>query len=151
MSSLNKVILIGNLGKEPEIKHFEGGGLMARFSLATSDFYKGKDGQRVEHTEWHHIVMFRTLAENVEKLQMKKGQLVCIEGRIRTRSWEDRDGKKHSMTEILAEGMNLLGKRMTNENGGTSSTDSGEAGYMQAIPPPSIPESGPDTTGDLPF
>jgi len=151
MSSLNKVILIGNLGKDPEIKHFEGGGLMARFPLATSDYYKGKDGQRVEHTEWHNIVMFRHLAENVEKLQLKKGQLVCIEGRIRTRAWDDRDGKKHYMVEILAEGMNLLGKRLPNENGGSQHADASDSGFVPAVPPPSIPESGPDTTGDLPF
>ena len=93
--------------------------------------------------------MFKLLAENIEKLQIKKGQLLCVEGRIRTRSWDDRDGRKHYMTEILAESVNLLGRRMGADP--AAHNEGSDTGFTPPAPPPAITEQGPDTTGDLPF
>ena len=88
MAGINKVILIGNLGKDPEIRTLESGAKVANFTLATSEFYKDKEGKRVEQTEWHNIVLWRTLAETAEKW-LKKGEKIYLEGKIRTRSWDD--------------------------------------------------------------
>lgn len=107
MSGINKVILVGNVGKDPEIRHLEGGIAVAKFPLATSEIYKTKDGQRVDQTEWHNIVMWRGLAESAEKY-LRKGALVYVEGKIRTRSWDDKDGNKKYTTEIVADTMTML-------------------------------------------
>jgi single-strand DNA-binding protein len=100
MKSLNKVQLIGNVGKEPEIKYLPNGTAMASLSIATTDSFKNKSGEWEESTEWHKVVLFGTLAQNAEKY-LKKGSKVYIEGKLKTRSWDDKDGKKHYMTEIL--------------------------------------------------
>lgn len=113
MLGLNKVILAGNLGKDPEIRHLEGGIAVARFSLATSDFYKDKSGQRIEQTEWHNIVLWRGLAENAEKY-LKKGMTIYIEGKLRSRSWDDKDGHKRYMTEIVGDTFTILSKKENN-------------------------------------
>ena len=113
MLGLNKVILAGNLGKDPEIRHLEGGIAVARFSLATSDFYKDKAGQRIEQTEWHNIVLWRGLAENAEKY-LKKGMTIYIEGKLRSRSWDDKDGHKRYMTEIVGDTFTILSKKENN-------------------------------------
>lgn len=110
MSGINKVILIGNLGKDPEIRYNEANVARLSFTLATTEFYKDKNGNRTEHTEWHNIVMWRQLAQNAEKL-LRKGMQVYIEGRIQTRQWHDRDGQKKSITEISADNFVLLQKR----------------------------------------
>jgi single-strand DNA-binding protein len=107
MSGINKVILVGNVGKDPEIRHLEGGIAVAKFPLATSEIYKTKDGQRVDQTEWHNIVMWRGLAESAEKY-LRKGALVYVEGKIRTRSWDDKEGNKKYTTEIVADTMTML-------------------------------------------
>lgn len=112
MSGINKVILVGHLGKDPEVRHLEGGATVATFPLATSESYT-KDGKRVEQTEWHNIVLWRGLAEIAEKYLIK-GKLVYIEGKIRTRSWDDKDGNKRYTTEIVADNLTMLGKK---ENG----------------------------------
>ena len=113
MLGLNKVILAGNLGKDPEIRHLEGGIAVARFSLATSDFYKDKSGQRIEQTEWHNIVLWRGLAENAEKY-LKKGMTIYIEGKLRSRSWDDKNGHKRYMTEIVGDTFTILSKKENN-------------------------------------
>ncbi|MFA8300464.1 MAG: single-stranded DNA-binding protein [Hyphomicrobiales bacterium] len=114
--SVNKVILIGRLGVDPEIKSFESGAKVATFRMATTEFYKNKEGQRVEHTEWHSIVMWRNLADICEKY-VRKGDQLYVEGRIRTRQWEDKDGNKRYTTEIEGLNMNMLGgKKDSNEN-----------------------------------
>ncbi|GGK84486.1 single-stranded DNA-binding protein [Rufibacter glacialis] len=110
MASINKVILIGNLGKDPEVRHLEGGVAVARFPLATSETFKDKNGERQERTEWHNIVVWRGLAEVAEKY-VKKGQSVYIEGRIRTNSYQDKDGVQRYSTEIVADNMTMLGGR----------------------------------------
>ncbi len=115
MSGINKVILVGNLGKDPEVRHLEGGAVVAKFPLATSETYKTKDGQRVDQTEWHNVVMWRGLAESAEKY-LRKGSLVYIEGKIRTRSWDDKDGNKRYATEIVADTMTMLTGRKNDDH-----------------------------------
>lgn len=110
MASVNKVILIGNLGKDPEVRHLEGGVAVARFPLATSETFKDKTGQRQEKTEWHNIVLWRGLAEVAEKY-LRKGQSVFIEGKIRTNQYQDKEGVQRYSTEIVADNMTMLGGR----------------------------------------
>jgi single-strand DNA-binding protein len=115
MSGVNKAILIGNVGKDPEIKYLEGNIARLSFSLATTEVYKDKNGNRADHTEWHHIVLWRTLAENGEKL-IKKGTQVYLEGKIQTRQWNDREGHKKNITEIIGENFTILGRRENPSN-----------------------------------
>jgi single-strand DNA-binding protein len=110
VSGVNKVILVGNLGKDPEIRYNEANTARLSFTLATTEVYKDKNGNRAEHTEWHNIVMWRQLAQNAEKL-LRKGMQVYIEGRLQTRQWNDKDGQKKSITEINADNFVLLQKR----------------------------------------
>jgi single-strand DNA-binding protein len=122
MASLNKVMLIGNLGKDPEVRAIPSGVKVANFPIATSESYTGKDGQRVEKTEWHNIVMWRGLAEVAEKY-LKKGNQVFIEGKLQTRSWDKADGTKAYTTEILADNMTMLGGRKDGGGGGFGGGD----------------------------
>ncbi|MBF9255218.1 single-stranded DNA-binding protein [Pontibacter sp. 172403-2] len=116
MASVNKVILVGNLGKDPEVRHLEGGVAVARFSLATSETFKDKNGQKQERTEWHNIVLWRGLAEVAEKY-LRKGQSVYIEGKIRSNNYQDKEGVQRYSTEIVADNMTMLGGRSDNGNG----------------------------------
>jgi len=109
MSGVNKVILVGHLGKDPEIRHLEGNVTVANFPLATSEIYN-KDGRRVEQTEWHNIVMWRGLAEVAAKY-LFKGKLVYIEGKLRTRTYEDRGGVRRYTTEVVVDNFTLLGRK----------------------------------------
>ena len=110
MAGVNKVILIGNLGKDPEVRYLDSGVVVANFSLATTENYKNKEGERVSQTEWHNIVLWRGLAEVAEKW-LKKGSSVYIEGKIRNRKWEDKEGNTRYTTEILGDNMTMLGKK----------------------------------------
>jgi single-strand DNA-binding protein len=110
MSGVNKAILLGNLGKDPEIRNLESGAKVATFSMATNRTYKAQDGKRVEETEWHNIVLWGALADLAEKF-LAKGRQVYIEGRIRTRQWDDKDGVKRYTTEIVGENMTFIGGR----------------------------------------
>jgi single-strand DNA-binding protein len=116
MSGVNKVILVGNVGKDPEVKYLEGGVPVAKFPLATSESYKNREGQRVEQTEWHNIVLWRGLAEVAEKY-VRKGKQLYIEGKIRTRTYEENGAKKY-FTEIIADSMTLLGDPRGGSNNG---------------------------------
>jgi single-strand DNA-binding protein len=109
MSGINKVILVGHLGKDPEVRYLEGGVSVASFPLATSETFN-KDGRKVEQTEWHNIVMWRSLADVAAKF-LQKGKLVYIEGKLRTRSFEDKEGIKKYTTEIVAENFTMLGRK----------------------------------------
>ena len=109
MAGINKAILVGRLGKDPEIRYTPSGTAIANFTMATSENYKDKDGQKQERTEWHRIVAFGKLAEICGEY-LAKGKQVYIEGRIQTRSWDDKDGNKKYMTEIVANTMQMLGK-----------------------------------------
>lgn len=109
MKGLNKVTLIGNLGKDPEIQTFEGGTTLAKFSLATSESYKDKEGNKQTETEWHSIITWRNLAEIAGKY-LKKGDTIYLEGKIKTRSYEDKEGNKRYTTEIIADNFIMLNK-----------------------------------------
>jgi len=148
MSGINKVILVGNLGKDPEVRHLEGGAVVAKFPLATSETYKTKDGQRVDQTEWHNIVMWRGLAESAEKY-LRKGSLVYIEGKIRTRSWDDKEGNKRFATEIVADTMTMLSTRKPDEGQHHGTTEHKPAS-SEETPSPSVDMTG-NTGDDLPF
>lgn len=115
--SVNKVILVGNLGKDPELRYTPSGTAVATFSLATTERYKDRDGQRQEKTEWHNIVAWRQLAEICGKF-LHKGKQVYIEGKIQTRSYDDRDGNKRYITEIVADQMQMLGSKDDGQQGG---------------------------------
>lgn len=142
MSGINKVILVGHLGKDPEIRHLEGGVAVASFPLATSETYN-KDGRKVEQTEWHNIVMWRGLADVAAKY-LQKGKLVYIEGKIRTRSFEDKEGIKKYTTEIVAENFTMLGRKSDFEDNGNG------AQRMQGKPEGGVADFGP-ADDDLPF
>ncbi len=118
MAGVNKVILIGNLGIDPEVRTLESGVKVCRLSLATSESYTNKEGNRVEQTEWHSITLWRQLAEIAEKY-LAKGNKVYIEGKLRTRSYKDKEGVEKYSTEIVADNMQMLG--------GSSSGDSSSA------------------------
>jgi single-strand DNA-binding protein len=137
---VNKVVLIGNAGQDPEVRHLDSGVAVANFNLATNESYKDKNGEKVTQTEWHRIVLWRGLAEVAEKF-VKKGELLYIEGRLRTRAWDDKDGNKRYTTEVFADNMKMLGKK--SDQPGADRQD--EPGQME--------EAGPETSADddLPF
>jgi single-strand DNA-binding protein len=110
MASVNKVIVLGNLGKDPELRHLPNGDAVCNFSLATTESWKDKDGNKQDKTEWHNIVIFRKLAE-IAGEYLKKGRPVYIEGRLQTRKWQDKEGKDRYTTEIVADQMQMLGSR----------------------------------------
>ena len=140
MSSVNKVILLGNLGKDPEVKYLEGGIATAKFSLATGETWKDKTtGEKKERTEWHNIVLWRGLAEVAEKY-LHKGDKVYIEGKIRSRSWE-KDGQKHYATEIVGDNMTMLSPRQTG--------DSSRTEHPSPAADVPLPQNSP--SDDLPF
>ncbi|AGY54155.1 Single-stranded DNA-binding protein [Bacteroidales bacterium CF] len=138
--SLNKVMLIGNVGKDPEIRHLENDSVVANFTLATTERYRDKNGNWQEQTEWHNIVCWRLLAERAEKY-VKKGSQVFVEGKIRSREWVDQTEQKRSVIEIVAESFQLLGKK----------TDSQPS--VQNIQPVTTSAAvvGDDLPDDLPF
>ncbi|MFC5283167.1 single-stranded DNA-binding protein [Pedobacter alpinus] len=122
MSGVNRVILVGHLGKDPEVRHLDGNVTVASFPLATSESYN-KDGKRIEQTEWHNIVMWRGLADVAAKY-LHKGKLVYIEGKLRTRSFEDKEGHKKYSTEVVAENFTLLGRKSDFEGPTTPASSS---------------------------
>lgn len=112
MGGVNKVILLGHLGKDPDIRHLEGGVTVASFSVATSENFRDKNsGEKREQTEWHNVVMWRNLAESVEKSELKKGDRVYLEGKIRTRQWQDKDGNKRTSIEIVADTFTIITRK----------------------------------------
>ncbi len=137
---INKVILVGNVGKDPEVRHLDSGVAVTTFPLATSETYRNKEGQKVTNTEWHNIVLWRGLAEIAEKY-VKKGNPLYIEGKIRTRSWDDKDGNKRYTTEIVGDNMQMLGSKQSQEEAATSTPES-----SNGIDIGNIPEE-----DDLPF
>lgn len=137
--SVNKVILIGNLGKDPEVRRLENGAVVAHFPLATSETFVDKNtGERRETTDWHNIVLWRGLAEVAEKYA-RKGQKIYIEGKIKTRSWTDKDGITRYTTEILADEMTMLSPR----------SDSNQSANPSPPPYPTEPASNNPSPMDL--
>ncbi len=139
--SYNKVTLIGRLGKDPEIRHLENGVSVGHFTLATNEYFKDRNGEKQERTEWHNIEVWRGLAQVTEKF-LTKGKQVCIEGKIRTESWEDKEsGTTKYRTKIIADNLIMLDKK---DDGGNSSSDNN---YQNASANSSMPE----VADDLPF
>ena len=139
--SVNKVILVGNVGKDPEVKHLENDLSFAKFPMATSERFKTKTGDRAERTEWHNVIVWRGLAKVVEDY-VKKGSQLYIEGRIQTRKYQDKDGNDRYITEIVADNMQMLGRKGSEESAPSSQPsavqDSGaptyEAGAEEDLP-----------------
>ena len=122
------MILVGNLGKDPEVRHLEGGVSVAHFTLATNDYYKDKQGNRVERTEWHNISAWRGLADMADKY-LKKGQQVYIEGKLRTRQYQDKDQQTRYITEIIADEISMLGGRP--QSAGVANNDAAATGAAE--------------------
>jgi single-strand DNA-binding protein len=139
MASVNKVILIGNLGRDPELRYTQGGQAVANFTLATNERFSSKDGEKQERTEWHRIVAWGRTGELCAQY-LSKGRSVYLEGRLQTREWEDKEGQKRRTTEIVATTVQFLGGR--GEGGSGSSGGTSESGFDAGGPPP------PD---DVPF
>ncbi|WP_258100141.1 single-stranded DNA-binding protein [Marinoscillum pacificum] len=155
MAGVNKVILVGNLGRDPEVRHLENGAVVTSFPIATSETYKDRNtGERREQTEWHNIVLWRGLAEIAEKY-LRKGDQVYIEGKLRTRSWE-KDGITRYTTEVVGDNMTMLGSRTAGGNSGgmglepqaqpASTASSTQGGGSSTTAPVEQ-----DVTDDLPF
>ena len=163
MASVNKVILVGNLGRDPEVRYMPNGDAVANYSIATTETWKDKNGMRQEKTEWHNIVMYRRLAE-IAGEYLKKGSSVYIEGRLQTRKWQDKQGNDRYTTEIIADQLQMLGGRNSNAAGQTPGQDHGTASPSQpggaptdgTPPPPRRKDPAPggsfdDMDDDIPF
>ncbi len=127
MASVNKVILVGNLGRDPEVRYMPNGDAVANFSIATTDSWKDKSGAKQERTEWHNIVMYRKLAE-IAGEYLKKGRPVYIEGRLQTRKWQTKEGQDRYTTEIVAEVMQMLGGSGQSSSSSSNDDDGSHAG-----------------------
>ncbi len=150
MAGVNKVILIGNLGADPEVRHLENGSVVANFNIATSETYTNKSGERVDQTEWHRIELWDRLAQIAEQY-LKKGNQVYIEGRLRTENWTDKDGQPRSRVSIRGNSMTLLGG--PNPSAGSQA---GASPGAERTPPPSREAAVPPAIAsqdddDLPF
>ncbi len=141
---INKVILIGNLGRDPEVRRLESGAAVAKFSVATSESYKDKNDEWQKSTEWHDVVCWRNLAERAER-DLKKGSLVYVEGKLTHRKWQDKEGNDRYTTEVLANTFRMMEKREASAFQGASGTPNQEKATTPATP---APAEGDD---DLPF
>ena len=155
--SVNKVILIGNVGKDPEVRHFENDGAVANFPIATTERgFTTRNGQEIpERTEWHNVVVWRGLAKVVENY-VKKGTQIYIEGKLRTRSYDDKDGNKRYVTEVYADNLQLLSRKADNPSGpGDNAPGQQSISNTQNQPISSPPQNDDflkeDETDDLPF
>lgn len=158
MAGVNKVILVGNLGKDPEVRAMDSGRKVANFPLATTESYKDRDGNRQEQTEWHNVVFWGPIAETIERY-LKKGSQIFVEGRIRTRSYQDKDNQTRYITEIMGQNLTMLGGGNRSESGGgeysgaqaSSGGNQRTEGQNQSQPQPTSFSSGGDDQDDLPF
>jgi single-strand DNA-binding protein len=149
--SINKVILIGRLGKDPEVKYTPSGTPVAKFSLATDEVYKDRNGEQQKHTEWHNIVAWSKLAEICGEY-LTKGKQVYIEGTIRSRQWEDKEKNKRTSYEIIARQMQMLGSKGDStgrDAGGIRSSSPGESSASEGVELP--PDTGGINDDDIPF
>ncbi|MFA7273313.1 MAG: single-stranded DNA-binding protein [Crocinitomicaceae bacterium] len=146
--TVNKVILIGNLGKDPEVRHLENGAAVANFSIATSETYLDKNsGERKEVTDWHDIVVWRGLAEVAEKY-LRKGTKIYVEGRLKKRSWQDKDNQTRYSTEVVADQLTILSRAETNEKPNNTPNYSSPG---TPVPPAPMNDLNHDDNDDLPF
>ncbi|MBL7763439.1 MAG: single-stranded DNA-binding protein [Chitinophagaceae bacterium] len=135
MRGVNRVMLIGNLGKDPDVQFLEGNIAVAKFPLATTETFKDRSGKLVSQTEWHTVVLWRGLAELAQKY-LHKGSLVYIEGRLRTRSWEDKEGNRKFATEVVGDNLIMLDKRVDGTGASSMHNDSGIEGMGSSDVPP---------------
>jgi single-strand DNA-binding protein len=154
MAGVNKVILVGNLGQDPEVKHLEGDKVVANVSLATTESYKDRSGNRVDNTEWHDLELWDGLAKIAESY-LKKGSKVYVEGKIKTDSWQDEQGNNRKKVRIRVLNMTMLDSRMDSPNtgGGNQSTNyanKSASNNPQSMPTPGVSE-GAGEDDDLPF
>lgn len=143
---VNKVQLIGRLGKDPEIRTFEGNNKIANFTLATNERYKDKTGNMIDVTDWHNVVVRFTKQAEIAEKYLKKGMLVYIEGKLKNRSWDDKDGNKKYITEVVVDSFNMLERK--DDNGNATSSNTGATSYT--TPQETTPESKSEGD-DLPF
>jgi single-strand DNA-binding protein len=149
MAGVNKVILVGNLGSDPQVRYTPGGQAVANFNIATSERFNNKAGEKEERTEWHRIVAWGKLAEICQQY-LKKGKQVYIEGRLQTRQWEDQQGQKRQTTEIVAQTMQMLGR--AGEGGGAMGGGGGDFASQDFGSAEPAPQGASTTTDDdLPF
>lgn len=149
--SLNKVILIGRVGRDPEIRYTSGGSAVANFSVATDESFKARNGEQQQHTEWHKVVAWGKLAEICGEY-LTKGKLVYIEGSIRSRQWEDQSGNKRTAYEIIARNMQMLGSKADNERAAAGGARPASSfSEEQSGPAPEPPPEGEITDDDIPF
>ena len=146
MASINKVILIGNLGKDPEVRYMPNGEAVANFSIATTDSWKDKSGAKQERTEWHNIVMYKKLAE-IAGEYLKQGRPVYLEGRLQTRKWQTKEGQDRYTTEIVADVMQMLGGKDDSSKSTVSSNDKKQS----ALPQKSNDNNFDNLEDDIPF
>ena len=144
---INKVILIGNLGRDPEVRRLESGAAVAKFSVATSESYKDKNDEWQKTTEWHDVVCWRNLAERVER-DLKKGSLVYVEGKLTHRKWQDKEGNDRYTTEVLANTFRMMEKRDASTYQGGSNMPNQEPEAKATTPATPAAAEGDD---DLPF
>lgn len=152
---LNKVMLIGNVGKDPEVRHLESGVSVTTLTLATTERYKDRSGETKEQTEWHNVVLWRGLADIAERF-VRKGSQIYIEGKIRSRSWEDQSGQKKYTTEIVADVMQLLGRKSESAASAPSqpvpSRNAGQSPWQNQQPVSDVaPDLDQPDVDDLPF
>ena len=153
MASVNKVILIGNLGRDPETRYMPEGGAITNISIATTDKWKDKNGEMQEKTEWHRIAFFGKLAE-IAGEYLKKGSQVYVEGRLQTRKWQDKDGQDKYMTEIIADRMQMLGSRQGSGDRAAAGAPAGDRAGGGAPSKPAPSKGGgkfDDFEDDIPF
>lgn len=154
MAGVNKVILIGNLGSDPEVRHLSSGSVVANFNIATSESYTNKNGERVTQTEWHRIELWDGLAKVAEQY-LKKGQSVYVEGKLKTESWQDNDGNNRTTTRIRGLSMTMLGGRNTDQSGNTDHAPQQQQNVSSpAAAPAPVTNTAPpaeDESDDLPF
>jgi len=151
MASVNKVILVGNLGRDPEMRYMPSGDAVANFSVATTDSWKDKNGQKQERTEWHRISMFGKLAE-IAGEYLKKGSSVYVEGRLQTREWTDKEGVARKTTEIVADRMQMLGGRSSGGNTyEVMEDDAGSSEPRQSAAKPAAPAAAKPAGGGSNF
>lgn len=150
--SINKVMLIGRLGKDPEMRYLDNNVALARFPLATSETYKGSNGEKVEKTEWHNIVVWRKLGE-IAGQYLKKGSQIYLEGKLRTRNWDADNGEKRYATEIVADDFRMLDRKADNAGGnsGGAGYGGGQSTQPKTSEPQNTPAGGGSLEDDLPF
>ena len=153
MAGVNKVILIGNLGSDPEVRHLSNGSVVTNFNIATSESYTNKNGEKVTQTEWHRIELWEGLAKVAEQY-LKKGQSVYIEGKLKTENWQDKDGNNRTTTRIRGLNMTMLGGKSSDQSGNNDYQQPQQQASAPAAPPKAstpVPTQTDDETDDLPF